>query len=748
MWVGILGPLAVRHDDTEITIPGARQRVLLGTLAVQANHPVSLDELTGAVWGAMPTSGAHATLRTYLMRLRQTLGPRLGTRVVTREPGYMIQLAEGELDLSEFESLLKEGGRAIHERAWQRASHLLAKTTALWRGTPLADMPSEALQHSIVPRLEQMHLQAVEWLNEADLNLGRHGRLVPELQAMAMAHPLCERFHAQLMIALYRCGRQAEALDAYQRARGRLVDELGVEPGGELRQLHQRILRADPALDWRGHDNAVRVARPPAIPGDLAAGLPSDDGTESSPGRYAALAAAPVPRGPTPAAPMAPVAPVPQQLPATTRHFTGRARELALLTELLEQPYEARATVISGTGGVGKTALAVHWAEEIAHRFPDGQLFADLRGFDPSSTPVAADEAIRGFLIALGITADGIPPRADAQAALYRSLLADKRVLVVLDNARDARQVRPLLPGGRGCFSVVTSRSHLVELAVTDGAELLTLDMFSPDESREMLISRLGTARATAEPAAIAEVSTLCSGLPLALSIAAARAVARPGFPLATLAAEFDSGGLLDALDADGGDVSVRAVLSWSYRQLSCPAARMYRLLGLHAGPDISGPAAASLAGLSRGQAAAALTELTCAHLLTEHAHGRFALHGLLRAYATELAHALDSDTQRRGAVHRILDHYLTTCYQASRLLRPIREPIAVPAPAADVTPEDIGDCRQAMTWFEGERDVLLAVLALAADAGFDVHARQLARAMVPFFRRRSCLHGRDEHIS
>ena len=441
---------------------------------------------------------------------------------------------------------------------------------------------------------------------------------------------------------------------------------------------------------------------------------------------------------------------MPRQLPAAVAHFVGRAAELKVLDGLLGQAPGSRdwnggAVIISaigGTAGVGKTALAVHWAHQVADRFPDGQLYANLRGFDPAGTPAAPGEVIRAFLNALQVPADRIPPGPAEQAALYRSLLAGRRMLIVLDNARDAAQVRPLLPGAPGSVVVVTSRSQLAGLAATEGARLVNLNMLTGDEAAELLARRLGLDRVSAEPEAAGELAGLCGGLPLALAITAARAAARHGFRLTALVAGLrDEHGRLDALDAGEETASIRAVFSWSYRSLAAPAAGLFRLLGLHSGPDISAPAAASLAGLDLAQARGLLNQIAAACLITEHAPGRYAFHDLLRTYAAEQAHTLDPGAGQRDAICRVLDHYLHTSAAADRLLNPQRDPINPEPPEPGTTPEGFAGYGQAMAWFEAEHAVLLAAVTLAARQGFDTHAWQLPWALATFLDRRDHWH-------
>jgi len=430
---------------------------------------------------------------------------------------------------------------------------------------------------------------------------------------------------------------------------------------------------------------------------------------------------------------------VPRQLPVAVSHFTGRATELDALSGMLADTGAARTAVISavtGTAGVGKTALAVHWAHQAAGRFRDGQLYVNLRGFGPSGTPAAPEAAVRGFLDALGVPPGQIPPGPEAQVGLYRSLLADRRMLIVLDNAHDEQQVRPLLPASPGSLVLVTSRSQLGGLAAAEGARLISLDVLSHGEAVQLLAGRLGAARVAAEPAAVDQIVGLCARLPLALAVAAARVAARPGFPLAALAAELaDAAGRLDALDAGDPGSSVRAVFSWSTGQLGGGAARMFRLLGIHPGPDITTPAAASLAATTEADARRLLHGLARAHLITEHVPGRYAFHDLLRAYAAEQAQHTDSDTGRHDATGRVLDHYLHTAARAARLLEPATEPVVLAPPRPGAAAGQPADHRQALAWFEAEHQVLLAAVTLAAGSGFDSHAWQLPWAMASFLR-------------
>jgi tetratricopeptide (TPR) repeat protein len=446
---------------------------------------------------------------------------------------------------------------------------------------------------------------------------------------------------------------------------------------------------------------------------------------------------------------------VPRQLPAYTPHFVGRAGELAELTGWLDRvvdrsrPEDAAGmagtvviSAIGGTAGIGKTALALRWAHQVAGRFPDGQLYVNLRGFDPGRSPVRPAEAIRGFLDALGVEPARIPVELDAQAAFYRSLLAGRRLLVLLDNARDSEQVRPLLPGSETCLVLVSSRSQLGSLVAREGAHLLDLDLLSMMEARELLARHLGRDRTGREPAAVDDLIELCARLPLALSVVAARAAAQPTFSLVELADELrDARGRLDALDAGDLATNVCAVLSCSYRNLSEPAARMFRMLGIHPGPDISFLAAASLVGAPTMQARKALAELTRAHLVTERSPGRFAFHDLLRSYATRQAACVDTETGRHAAVRRMLDHYLHAGHTAIRWLYPSRETFALIAPSPQVTTEDLADVDQALAWCDAEQEAIPAIVAQAASSGFDTLAWQIPWVLTAYFNRQGYLH-------
>jgi DNA-binding SARP family transcriptional activator/tetratricopeptide (TPR) repeat protein len=688
----VLGPVEVWADDRAVAAGHARQRAVLAVLLLAAGRAVPAEVLIDRVWGENPPGSVRNVLSGYVSRLKALLasGQDRGASLSRRPGGYLLQAGPDQVDLGRFRRLAAGAAAAGDD---ERAGVLLGEAVGLWRGPALGGLESPWL-NAMRATLELERDAVVLDLNDIRLRRGEHDVLAGELAARAAESPADERLVGQLMLALYRCGRQAEALRWFEQTRHYLAEELGADPGPQLCALHQQILRADASL----------------------------------------AAPRPVIRA---------TAPVPRQLPAAVADFTGRAAELAALTQILDAagagtPGTVVISAIGGTAGVGKTVLALHWAHRVAPRFGDGQLHANLRGFDPSGTPAVPEAAIRGFLDALGVPPERIPASTEAQAGLYRSLLADKRMLILLDNARDEQQVRPLLPASPGSLVLVTSRSQLSGLAAADGARLISLDVLSHAEAVHMLTTRLGTARAAAELGAAGQIARSCACLPLALAIAAARAAARPGFTLAALAAELaDAAGRLDALDADDPAASVRAVFSWSYQQLTPEAARMFRLLGLHPGPDITVPAAACLAGTAEADARRLLHALAHGHLITEHIPGRYAFHDLLRAYAAEQAHHTDSDTDQREASGRMLDHYLHTAARAARLLNPAIEPVVLAPPRPGAAAGQPADRRLALAWFEAEHQVLLAVLTLAAGSGFDIHAWQLPWAMTSFLQAR-----------
>ncbi|WP_233825426.1 AfsR/SARP family transcriptional regulator [Saccharothrix sp. S26] len=622
---GVLGPLEVRHAGRPVAVPAGKARVLLAALLLRVGEVVTADELVERLWdgGAPDPARARATLQMTVTRLRRALGPANAVR--TAGGGYLADVRAEALDLSRFRALA-DAGR-------------YAEALALWRGAPLSDVRSDALHRLEVVPLEEERLSVLARRVDADLAAGAAHELVAELRSLTRAHPLRERFLVQLMLALYRSDRQAEALAAYRAAREVLAAELGVEPGRELRELHERILVAPPGL---------------------------------APARSV----------------------VPHLLPSRGPHFVGREAALAELSAC------ARAgpgvVVVDGMAGIGKTALAVHWANLAAEAFTGGRLYVNLRGFDASAEPVEPDEVVRGFLDAFEVPPARVPPTSRAQVALFRRTVAGRKLLVVLDNARDAEQVRPLVP--EGAFVVVTSRHRLTGLA----ARSITLDPLDDARSRELLDRRLGPERVAGQGAATAALVELCAGLPLALAVVAARAAVNPHFTLAHVADELaDEQDLLGHLGAGEEDARLWTVFSWSYRLLGPAAARVFRLLGRHPVPTASVSAAAAVAGLPVPDAAAAIAELVDAHLLAEHAPGRYSAHPLLRRYAAELSATEDDDADH--AVARALTWYAHTAANAVRWLP---DQVAEDLPARDcVRPDEFASAAEASAWLESEWD-------------------------------------------
>ncbi|MFY1692493.1 BTAD domain-containing putative transcriptional regulator [Plantactinospora sp. WMMB782] len=697
MELRVLGQVQIRVADRAVPVGPPQQCAVLAALAVDAGRPMSVEVLMDRVWGPAAPPGARRTLHTYVTRIRRLLersdvaADRSERLVLRTAAGYVLDIDRLRVDLHRFHDLVARA-RESHCAGDRRAA-MLREALDLWRGEPLTGLGGRWVERTR-ERCRQQHLDAVLAWAEAELDVGNPAVVVGPLTDLLDEYPLVEPLTAVLMRALHATGRDAEALDRYAATRERLVDDLGVDPGSALRGLHLAILR--------GELDRTAPAAPPV----------------AAPARH-----------------------VPAQLPPDVYGFAGRAGELDQLDSILdsaaEHPTAVVISALSGTAGVGKTALAVHWAHRVANRFGDGQLYVNLRGFDPGGSVMKPVEAVRGFLDAFAVPPQQVPAGLDAQIGLYRSLLAGRRVLVVLDNARDLDQVRPLLPGAPGCLVVVTSRNQLPGLVAAEGARPITLDLLSVDEARQLLTRRLGAARVAVELPAVDEIITRCARLPLALAIVAARAAIDPGLPLAALAGELhDARGSLDAFAGADAAIDARSVFSWSYHALSPGAASLFRLLGVHPGPDISLPAAASLHGTTPADVGPLLAELTRVHLVAKPAPGRFAFHDLLRAYAAELAHALDDEDDRDAAIRRVLDHYLHTGHRAARLLDPHRDLITLAAVEPGTTAEEPVDEARATAWLNAEHAVLLEVVRLAAQGGFGTHAWQLTWTLTDFFDR------------
>ncbi|MGB2567661.1 BTAD domain-containing putative transcriptional regulator [Micromonospora citrea] len=675
--INVLGPVQVERDDRPVRL-GPKQVELLAILLVEPGAAIPATRIVDLMWGDERSPGARATLRSHVSHLRQALGAERA--LITVGTAYRLDVPPDAVDAYRFERWCADGRRLVaagEPDLAERGAALLADALALWRGPAFADVADRPFVLPTVARLDAARRAARRDHAAALSALGRHAEAVAQLAGAVVDDPYDEGVRRMLAVALYAERRVDEAAEVCRDGLV-LLRERGLD-APELEELQRDILHRRLPSPRRSADSAKPV-RPCLLPPD------------------------------------------PPQ-------FVGRAAELRAARRLLA---DGTATVlVSGAAGVGKTLFATRLAHTVRDDFPHGQLYVTMRGFDPTGVPMTAGEAVRGFLDALGVPPERVPATLDAQVGLYRSLLADRRVLVVLDNVRDAEQARPLLPGAPGCATVVVSRNQLPGLVVAEGARPLRLDLLDEGESRDLIARRVGAARLAGEPAAVARIVESCGRLPLALAIVAARAATHPEFTLDALAGELRG---LDGFAGGDGSADVRAVFSWSYRSLGPPAARLFRLLAAHPGPDLTVAAAAALAGTPADQVRPALRDLAAAHLVVEHTPGRYALHDLLRAYADELGR---DDGERPAAVRRVLDHYLHTALAADALLWPHRDPLSAPPPAEGVTPQVFADRDDALAWFTAEHAVLLAGLEQAARAGLDGHGWRLAWAVTNFLARR-----------
>ncbi|MFJ9214317.1 AfsR/SARP family transcriptional regulator [Streptomyces sp. NPDC102264] len=692
---GLLGTIEALVDGRPADVGHIRQRCVLAALLMDANRAVSVDELVDRVWGDRAPQRVKGTLYGYLSRLRQALTPAPEARIVRRPGGYLLEVDPLSVDVHRFRDLIASARTADGEQA----AALMRQALELWRGEPFATVDTPWFC-DLRQALERERFSAE--LDRIDIRLrcGLHGELLPALTALVREHPLDERLAGQFVLSLYRSGRPADALAGYQNIRQRLAEELGIDPGALLQQLHQRILTGDPAL---------------ALPAPA-----------SAPGAGSGL-------------------PTPRQLPPCPSWFVGRDQQLAELDKTLDlsdDPRESSAiTAIGGSGGIGKTRLVLHWAHQNVDRFPDGQLYVDLRGFDPADEPVAPVVAVRGFLDALGVESGSLPLDAQAQIGLYRSLVQGRRMLIVLDNAANAEQAAALLPGNARCTVLVTSRRRLAGLASAQGARLLTLDVLAEPEARNLLVHHLGRDRGTTEPEAVSALLEHCAGLPLAISVVGARAAAHPDFPLAVLAEELkDESARLDALDAGDLSASVRAAFMVSYHALTAGAAEVFRLMGPAPGPEVGQDAVGSLIARPVANARTALRELENAHLVQQTVPGRYRLHDLTRLFAAE--HARDEQADVSGeALLRLVDFYVHTAHTAAELLDRHRDSIRLAAARPGVMPQELADHDAALDWFTREHPVLISTIDLAVRVGRDLQVCQLAWALETFFDYRGHWH-------
>ncbi|MBP2340227.1 DNA-binding SARP family transcriptional activator/predicted negative regulator of RcsB-dependent stress response [Saccharothrix coeruleofusca] len=679
----LLGPLQVLVDGEPVVVRAGRQRCLLVSLLLRAGSSVSVDQLAEHIWGADPPVRARGTLQTYVMRLRQALGPAVPIRTVP--DGYLVDVDPGAVDVTRFERLVERGERERAAGRLEAASALFTEALGLWRGQALVDVPSEVLHRDEVPRLGERRLHAEERRVEVDLELGRHAELVPELARLTSEHPLRERLWARLMVALYRSGRQADALAAYRRVSALLAEQLGIDPGDELRRVHQQVLSGAPALDPGG-------------------------GTPPRRDRV-----------------------VPSQLPADVVDFVGREQAVRLIEALLRSAQGVPVVTLAGPPGVGKTALAVHAAHRLRSCFPDGQLYVNLRGY-AQGPPLSAVDVLPRFLRAQGVPPEAVPLDQDEQEAMFRSRLAGQRVLVVLDNAANAEQIRPLLPGSSGCAVLVTSRDTLRGLAVSHAASNVRLDVLDLDETRALLAGMLGAEVVAAQRAAADELAEVCAHLPLALRIAAANLLSRPETTIAEYVAELRADNRLAALSVEGDErAAVHAAFDLSYTALKPELAQLFRVLSLAPG-DITPDLAAALGGLTAQQARRRLDRLATANLVDNHVPGRYQFHDLLREYAAERLAVEDDPVGRAQAFRRLLDWSIRSVDNATDTLKSnlLRLPRAAVVP--EVSPRRFTTPAEALAWLDAERQNLVALVAHAAERSPDADCWQLVDALRRYF--------------
>ncbi|MDI1463199.1 BTAD domain-containing putative transcriptional regulator [Catellatospora sp. KI3] len=686
--VRVLGPIEASGTGGPAALIGARQRALLAVLAMNAGTVVHQPRLIDALWGWDPPRTAVKTLHSHIARVRQALDAcGLNGALSTQHTGYRLDIPAQSVDAHLFESAVASARARLDADDPDRAAAELREALLLWRGDALADGEPTGWAAAEAARLNEVRLCAIEQLWDAELRLGRHRQAVGELERLLVDHPHRERVVELYMLALHRCGRPADALEAYRRLRVHLADELGADPGPALQRLHTAVLREDPAL------------AAPAAPVQAAA----------------------------PQVPAVAAGPRPAQLPALAGHFTGREAQLSALDTLLAG--QRRIGHIAGPAGMGKSALAVQWAHRAAPHFPDGQIFLDLGGHDPVGALDPA-EALAHVLTSLGVAENRLPAAPAARAALYRGLVHERRVLLVLDDAADAEQVLPLVPAGGASLLLVTSRHQPTALATHHDVRAVDLGALDRHEAVALLARVLGEQRVRAEPEAAAELADLCDRMPLALRIAAAKLAARPGRALAELNNELNDEDRLDELAVPGDARSVRAVFAGAYRALSPAAARLFRLLGQHPGPVFGAGVAQAALGERPGPARRALAELLTAHLVTEEAPGRHRLHDLLRLYARERAETEDGAAERTAAAGRIVDWYLGVADAANRIVDPGRDRVRPQV----ARPAEFADHHAALAFLDGERPNLLPVVSYAARHGHATAAWQLTYLLTGFY--------------
>ncbi|WP_371680132.1 BTAD domain-containing putative transcriptional regulator [Streptomyces sp. NBC_01276] len=764
----VLGTVAVvTEGGLPLPLGPAKRRSLLAALLLRPNAPVGVERLTEALWDEDPPRHARTVLQGHVSRLRALLAaygaPAHGVELLTQGQAYALRLPAPLLDAHRFEELLARA-RTRAEREPAEAAALLREALALWQGPALGGTVRGPVLETAAHGLEELRLTAVEELAALHVRLGEHAASAALLHAEAVGRPLREPLVAALMLALAGAGRQAEALDWFHRTRRLLADELGVGPGAVLADAYAALLEADTrmpstarrpqavtprATDADAAAPGAHGTRPPQAGAAVArAGSGTGSGPDTRAGAGAGPSAGPGSGAGSGAEPSAdpsagsgvgsgagsasggtalPVdAAGPQLLPRRPRGFTGREGELAALDRAAAAASDP-IVMLTGGAGVGKTALAVHWAHRNGTRFPDGRLFADLHGYSP--LPARDTTAVlREFLLALGEPAERMPGSPEALGARYRELTSGRRMLVLLDNAHDAEQVRPLLPGGADCLTVVTSRSRLAALVASDAARPVPVAPLPTDQSTALLAAVLGADLVAAEPGAAARLAGLCDGLPLALRLAAARLATRPHRGLAAFAGELaDEHTRLDLLDV--GDTGVAAALALTVQHLPEPARRMFHRLGPHTGATLDTCTAAALAGCPPGRAATALDQLAAAQLIVEAGPRSYVLHDLVRLYARSLSPGHDPE-----GLLRLLDHWLHTLLAACAAAEPGSEPCCAPPPEAGPAGEirRFPDRTGALAWFSAERDALRGAVEAAASAGAHDRAWRLVLLQWP----------------
>jgi DNA-binding SARP family transcriptional activator/tetratricopeptide (TPR) repeat protein len=686
----LLGPLQVWHDDVELSLGPGQQRLLLALLLARAGDLVEISEITALIWGDDPRPSAVNMVHRYVGALRRLLEPglaeRSGGRWIVRETGgYRFVPRDADLDVLAFRDQVTKARDLAETGDDAEALASFIAGLHLWRGRAGAGFGHEVGEHPDFTAINREYVMAVREAAQVARRCRRSELILPAVREAATRNPLDEALQAELMLLLAADGKQSEALTVFGDIRDRLDDELGISPGPELNSAHETVLR-------RTTPAAATVTSRPAVP-------------------------------------------APAQLPSDLPVFTGRDTSVLAALRTLTEPRTALPMVaFTGMPGIGKTTLAVHVGHLAAPHFPDGQLHADLHGFDAHGDITAPADVLRDFLGALGFADADVPASLDARASLFRSVLAERRMLVLLDNARDAEQVRPLLPGTAGNAVIITSRSPLVGLA-SDGAAVQALDVPSMAEARTGVIERIGLRRAAADPGALDELIRWCGRLPLALALICAQATAHPDQPLASIAEELRRIPRLDAV-ADDADQDVRAVFSWSYRLLSAGAARLFRLLPLHPGTDFAAEAMASLTGEPERTARAHLAELVRTGLVSRYRPTRYRLHDLLHAYALELGAGTETPGERRATHRRIFGHYLHTAANAVALVRPGYAPMTIPAPHSGVTAQPFSDESAVMAWSAAERHTLSTVIDEAATRDDSTAVWQLAVLVKDLYHR------------